>query len=429
MTLSRRSLLKFAGAATGSPILPLAAQDWPSRPIRILVGTAAGGSPDIVSRLVADKLTERLGWTIAIENNTTGAGAVAQQIVSRSPPDGYTMLMMTAGYPPQMAIRNLGFDPLDGYSYVTTVCGYPMAYAVAPAIADPVVQGFAGAGQGRTRSGSPTRSRRKARSITCSRSGSSLRPVSSMTPIPYRGRRSGAAGCARRPRRSDGRCRAADVPAHHIGAVAPAGLVLRRALSADAASADGRGNGARHRVLVVARPGDVAGHATSDRGAAQRARSAACSRCPTCRRGSPTAGSVASPSTPQDYRDRVEREIKRWQRVITAAGIKVEMKRNPSNRHDHRRQIRLRRADPVLGPLSRPAPLAGAARDLSSGRRDRSLVVPRAVRRVRRALQARRPVEAPDLAVARARRGERAPSPRPASSSWCGRRSKASPST
>ena len=40
--------------------------------------------------------------------------------------------MMTAGYPPQMALRNLGFHPLDGYSFVTLVCGYPMVYAVAP---------------------------------------------------------------------------------------------------------------------------------------------------------------------------------------------------------------------------------------------------------------------------------------------------------
>ena len=90
MTATRRSLLQIAGALAAAPALPRAAQDWPSRPIRILVGTAAGGSPDIVSRLLADKLTERLGWTFVIENNTTGAGAVAQQLVSRSAPDGYT---------------------------------------------------------------------------------------------------------------------------------------------------------------------------------------------------------------------------------------------------------------------------------------------------------------------------------------------------
>ena len=132
MTVTRRSLLRTAGALAALPLLPAQAQDWPTRPIRIIVGTAAGGSPDIVSRLIGEKLSERLGQTITIENNTQGAGAVAQQLVSRAAPDGTTALMMTAGYPPQMVLRNLGFHPLDGYSFVTLVCGYPMVYAVAP---------------------------------------------------------------------------------------------------------------------------------------------------------------------------------------------------------------------------------------------------------------------------------------------------------
>ena len=132
MTLTRRNLLRLATSLAAAPVLPLAAQEWPARPFRILVGTAAGGSPDIISRILGEKLSERLGQSFVIEVNTQGAGAVAQQLVSRSAPDGYTLLMMTGGYPPQMSLRNLGFHPLDGYSFVTTVCGYPMVYAVAP---------------------------------------------------------------------------------------------------------------------------------------------------------------------------------------------------------------------------------------------------------------------------------------------------------
>src|SRR5262245_38141127 len=139
MRVTRRDALTLAGAFAAAPALPLFAQEWPSRPIRILVGTAAGGSPDIVSRILGEKLAERLGQSFVIEVNTQGAGAVAQQLVSRSAPDGYTMLMMTAGYPPQMVLRNLGFHPLDGYSFVSTVCGYPMVYAVAP---DSPIQSF-----------------------------------------------------------------------------------------------------------------------------------------------------------------------------------------------------------------------------------------------------------------------------------------------
>src|SRR5262245_34144571 len=139
MALTRRTLIRLASFAAAAPVMPLFAQEWPSRPIRILVGTAAGGSPDIVSRIIGEKLAERLGQSFTIENNTQGAGAVAQQLVSRSAPDGYTMLMMTAGFPPQMVLRNLGFHPLDGYSFVSTVCGYPMVYAVAP---DSPIQSF-----------------------------------------------------------------------------------------------------------------------------------------------------------------------------------------------------------------------------------------------------------------------------------------------
>src|SRR5262249_23514579 len=113
MALTRRRLIELAGFAAAAPIVPAVAQDWPSRPVRIRVGTAAGGSPDIVSRIIGEKLADRLGQSFVIENNTQGAGAVAQQLVSRSAPDGTTALMMTAGYPPPKGLRQLGLHPLN----------------------------------------------------------------------------------------------------------------------------------------------------------------------------------------------------------------------------------------------------------------------------------------------------------------------------
>ena len=109
------------------------ADDWPSRPIRLLIGTAPGGSPDIIGRLIADKLGGRLGQSVVVENNSQGAGAVAYETVSKANPDGYTLGILTAGYPPQALLRkNLQFDPIEGFSFVTMLCGYPMVYAVAP---------------------------------------------------------------------------------------------------------------------------------------------------------------------------------------------------------------------------------------------------------------------------------------------------------
>jgi tripartite-type tricarboxylate transporter receptor subunit TctC len=89
MRLTRRTVLHLAGSLTAAPALPprpLRAQEWPARPIKIVVGTAAGGSPDIISRILGDKL----GQSFVIENNSQGAGGVAQQLVAKSAPDGYT---------------------------------------------------------------------------------------------------------------------------------------------------------------------------------------------------------------------------------------------------------------------------------------------------------------------------------------------------
>src|SRR5262245_29090796 len=132
--LTRRTLLYLAGTASAVPISPLAAQQWPARTIRMLVGTAPGGSPDIIARILAEKLSDRLGVSVIVENLTTGAGAVAYHTVSKSAPDGHTMGIISAGFPPQAVLRakSLNFDPIEGFSFVTMLCGYPMVYAVAP---------------------------------------------------------------------------------------------------------------------------------------------------------------------------------------------------------------------------------------------------------------------------------------------------------
>jgi tripartite-type tricarboxylate transporter receptor subunit TctC len=133
MRFTRRALIGMTGSLAVGRALPALAQEWPSRPIRFVVGTLAGGSADVIARVVGDPLAERLKQSIVVENNTQGAGAVAQQIVANAPPDGQTMLMMTAGYPPQMAMKlNPPFHPLKGFSYVGLICGYPFVYSVRP---------------------------------------------------------------------------------------------------------------------------------------------------------------------------------------------------------------------------------------------------------------------------------------------------------
>jgi len=99
MKLPRRQFLALTTTAIGLPALlrTASAQAYPARPVRILVGFAAGGAPDIAARLVAQWLTERLGQQFIIENRPGAGGNIATEAVVDAAPDGYTLLM--AGLP------------------------------------------------------------------------------------------------------------------------------------------------------------------------------------------------------------------------------------------------------------------------------------------------------------------------------------------
>jgi tripartite-type tricarboxylate transporter receptor subunit TctC len=95
MTISRRELMRLAsGAALAT--LPQAgqAQAYPSRPVSLVVFVPAGGAPDIVARIVAPPLSQRLGQPIVIDNRPGGGGNLALQTVVRAPPDGHTLLLV-----------------------------------------------------------------------------------------------------------------------------------------------------------------------------------------------------------------------------------------------------------------------------------------------------------------------------------------------
>jgi len=83
--------------ASGAAALPAVsrmarAQAYPSRPVRWIVGFPAGGGSDIVARLIAQRLSERLGWPFVIENRPGAGTNIATEAVVRAPPDGYTLL-------------------------------------------------------------------------------------------------------------------------------------------------------------------------------------------------------------------------------------------------------------------------------------------------------------------------------------------------
>ena len=131
----RRSLLGLAltaalGSAFGvAALAPAAAmaQNWPAKPIRIVVPFAPGGTTDIVARAVAPQLTQTLGQSVVVDNKPGAGGNIGAQDVARAAPDGYTLLMGTVGthginralYP------KLSFDPIKDFAPITMVAAVP----------------------------------------------------------------------------------------------------------------------------------------------------------------------------------------------------------------------------------------------------------------------------------------------------------------
>src|SRR5215472_2149632 len=98
MKLPRRNFLYLAAGAAALPVISriARAQAYPTRPVRIVVGFAAGGAGDIVARLIAQWLSERLGQQFVVENRTGAASNIGTEAVVKSPPDGYTLLLASS---------------------------------------------------------------------------------------------------------------------------------------------------------------------------------------------------------------------------------------------------------------------------------------------------------------------------------------------
>src|SRR5262245_53820360 len=118
MKLPRRNVLQLAaGAVAFPPVSRIAqAQAYPSRPVKIVVGVPAGGTFDIVGRLVGNWLSERLGQQFVIENRPGAATNIATELVAHSAPDGYTLLVV--GSP--AAINATLYDKLN-FNFLTDI--------------------------------------------------------------------------------------------------------------------------------------------------------------------------------------------------------------------------------------------------------------------------------------------------------------------
>ncbi len=135
MTLPRRGFLQGAAAAAALAVFPeiAAALDYPTRPVRIFEGFGGGGTPDLLSRLIGQWLSARLGQPFVVENRTGAAGNLATEAVVSAPADGYTLLTcLSANAINATLYQNLGFNFLRDTVPVAGLIRLPMVLLVNP---------------------------------------------------------------------------------------------------------------------------------------------------------------------------------------------------------------------------------------------------------------------------------------------------------
>jgi tripartite-type tricarboxylate transporter receptor subunit TctC len=161
MKLPRR---KFLHLAAGVAALPAAsqiagAQSYPSRAVRIVVGFPAGLAPDIVARLIAQPLSERLGQPVVVENRPGAGSNIGTEVVVRAPPDGHTLLMAVATNAMNVTLYDkLNFNFVRDIMPVAGVCAVPFVMVVNPSVpAKNVVEfiAYAKANSGKVNMASP----------------------------------------------------------------------------------------------------------------------------------------------------------------------------------------------------------------------------------------------------------------------------------
>ena len=137
MISDRRKMLRFMAAA---PLVGLQAgrahaQDYPTRPVRMIVTTGPGGQGDITARLVAAKLTESLGQSFYIENMPGGGGNIAMTAAARATPDGTTLLAATSNIVTNISLYpKIPYDPYKDFEPISLMCSSPHVLVVHPSV-------------------------------------------------------------------------------------------------------------------------------------------------------------------------------------------------------------------------------------------------------------------------------------------------------
>ena len=126
-------LLALATAPTLSAVVS-AADSYPSKPIRLIIAFAPGGSTDIVARMIGAKLSERLGRQVVPDNRGGGGGTIGMEMVAKAEPDGYTLLFTSSAITTNPLLFKVPFDPAKSFIPVAKIGSGPAVLAVHPSV-------------------------------------------------------------------------------------------------------------------------------------------------------------------------------------------------------------------------------------------------------------------------------------------------------
>lgn len=131
--MRRRSIVwgAVAGAAAGAASRAFASEAWPQRPVRLVVPYPAGGGPDILTRMIAERVAPLLGQAIVVENKVGAGGAIAAELVAAAEPDGYTLMLGASTHVTQKLISpQFRFDPLTQFVHIVRTSISPAVLVV-----------------------------------------------------------------------------------------------------------------------------------------------------------------------------------------------------------------------------------------------------------------------------------------------------------
>jgi len=135
MSMPRKFLAPAAALLLGAALGPVHAEDYPNRPVRIVIPFAPGGSNDIVGRLIGEELSKRLGQPFIVDNRGGAGGTIGTDVAAKSRPDGYTLLLISTPHTANSTLyKKLPYDPAKDFTPIARLATAPLLISVYPGL-------------------------------------------------------------------------------------------------------------------------------------------------------------------------------------------------------------------------------------------------------------------------------------------------------